>query len=183
MEADSDIWLAVRRDGERGAKRLVAEYGDRLFAAATLLCADDGDAEELVFRTLDQAVRKIARYEPRADFFNWLYTIMLNFRRMSLRRRRVKVVAMGASADLPEPSEPLFAATVADAAFDDLREAVRHLPDPLREVVTMRYFLEMPVEAMARVLAVPVGTIKSRLHRARTTLYGLLTGNGKETGL
>jgi len=45
-----DIWQEIRNDQESGAKRLVSEYGDRLFAAATLLCRSDSDAEELVFR-------------------------------------------------------------------------------------------------------------------------------------
>ena len=46
-----EIWQEIRKDQESGAKRLVSEYGDRLFAAAALLCRNDSDAEELVFRT------------------------------------------------------------------------------------------------------------------------------------
>ena len=49
-----EVWQEIRKDRERGAERLVAEYGNRLYAAAVLLCANDQDAEELVFRTFDQ---------------------------------------------------------------------------------------------------------------------------------
>ena len=53
-----EVWQEIVKNAEQGAERLVAEYGDRLYAAATLLCRNNGDAEELVFRTLAQAVEK-----------------------------------------------------------------------------------------------------------------------------
>ena len=64
-----EVWQAIRKDRERGAERLVAEYGNRLYAAAVLLCANDHDAEELVFRTFDQAVKKIRQFDPSRNFF------------------------------------------------------------------------------------------------------------------
>lgn len=175
-----EIWFCIRENEESGAKRLVAEYGDRLFAAAVLLCRDDHDAEELVFRTFDQAIRKIRTFEPRSSFYNWLYTIMLNFRRMDLRRRRVALVPMGADSDLPDVPDTKFAELLADVGCDTLRQAVRGLDAPLREVVTLRYFAERPVEEIALTLSVPEGTVKSRLHKARSVLYESLSGKGKE---
>ena len=53
-----EVWQEIRKNKECGAERLVAEYGNRLYAATVLLCANDHDAEELVFRTFDQAVKK-----------------------------------------------------------------------------------------------------------------------------
>ena len=105
-----EVWQEIRKNRERGAERLVAEYGNRLYAAAVLLCANDHDAEELVFRTFDQAVKKIRQFDPSRNFFTWLYAIMLNFHRMNHRRCRVEVVPMGAAEDLPEqttgPTDP-----------------------------------------------------------------------------
>jgi hypothetical protein len=54
-----EIWQEIKKDKERGARRLVAEYGNRIFAAALLLSSDDLDAEELTFKTLGRAVEKI----------------------------------------------------------------------------------------------------------------------------
>ena len=65
-----EIWQEIRKNGENGAKKLVSEYGNRLFAAAILLCADEHEAEELVFRTFDRVIKKIRQYEPTGDFFN-----------------------------------------------------------------------------------------------------------------
>ena len=55
-----EIWQEIRKNGENGAKRLVSEYGNRLYAAAILLCADEHEAEELVFRTFDRVIDEIA---------------------------------------------------------------------------------------------------------------------------
>ena len=167
-----EVWQEIRKDRERGAERLVAEYGNRLYAAAVLLCANDHDAEEMVFRTFDQAVKKIRQFDPSRSFFTWLYAIMLNFHRMNHRRRRVEVVPMGAAEDLPEQSTALIAET--QDAGDEVANAIRALSPPLREVVVLRYFADKTVDEIAAALNIPVGTVKSRLHNARVELANLL---------
>ena len=54
-----EVWEEIETDPERGSQRLIDEYGNRLYAAASLLCPDLASAEDLVFRTSAQAVRKI----------------------------------------------------------------------------------------------------------------------------
>ena len=174
-----DIWRQIRKDREKGAERLVSEYGNRLFAAAVLLCANDHDAEELTFRTFDQAVKKIRLYDPRRSFFTWLYAIMLNFYRMGLRRHRVETVPMGAAEDLPEQPIYTFGVALSQTADDTVARAVRALSEPLREVVVLHYFADRSVEEIAVVLNVPAGTVKSRLHHARAALVRLLPSKGK----
>lgn len=168
-----DVWQEIRKDRERGAERLVAEYGNRLYAAAVLLCANDHDAEELVFRTFDQAVKKIRLFDSRRNFFTWLYAIMLNFHRMNHRRRRVEEVPMGTAEDLPEQVAGMSAET--PDAGDEVANAIRALSQPLREVVILRYFADKTVEEIAAALDIPVGTVKSRLHNARAELANLLS--------
>jgi RNA polymerase sigma factor (sigma-70 family) len=87
-----EIWQEIKKDGESGARRLVAEYGNRIYAAALLLSSNDSDAEELTFKTLERAVKKISLFDPQRSFFTWLYTILLNLHRMELRRKRLPVV-------------------------------------------------------------------------------------------
>ena len=173
-----EVWQEIRKDWERGAERLVAEYGNRLYAAAVLLCANAQDAEELVFRTFDQAVKKIRLFDPSRNFFTWLYAIMLNFHRMNHRRRRVEEVPMGAAEDLPE--QVVGTPAEAQDAGDEVANAICALSPPLREVVVLRYFADKTVEEIAAALNIPIGTVKSRLHNAREALAGLLPGHGKE---
>ena len=154
---------------------MVAEYGNRLLAAATLMCRNDLDAEELVFRTLEQAVKKIRQFKPAGDFYKWLYTIMLNFRRMDVRRKGPDVVAFGTTADLPEVPIASFIDVVSATDAEVVRAAVKELSEAHREVTVLRYFEGRTVEEIAEMLEVPVGTVKSRLHHARIQLHAVLS--------
>ncbi len=166
-----EVWQEIRKDQERGAVRLVSEFGDRLYAAAFLLCRNAHDAEELTFRTFDQAVKKIALYDPERSFFTWLYAIALNFRRMDLRRRRAEVLPMGAPTELPEVPHDAFAEILERSGGDEVVAAVGRLPKEQRETVVLRYFDDCPLDVIAETLGVPLGTVKSRLHIARAALY------------
>lgn len=164
---EMEVWQEIEKNAERGAERLVAEYGDRLYAAATLLCRSNGDAEELVFRTLAQAVGKIRQFKPQGDFFSWLYTILLNFHRMDLRKNRPDILLVGSPRDLPQ---------IPDCANDDaageMREMVRGLPRQIRETVVLKYFTGMSIDEVAAALGIPPGTVKSRLFNAKRILAG-----------
>ena len=158
---------------------MVAEYGNRLFDAATLMCRSDADAEEIVFRTFEQAVKKIRQFKPTGDFYKWLYTIMLNFRRMDVRRKGPDVVAFGTTADLPEVPIASFVDVVSAANAEEVRVAVQGLSEVHREVTVLRYFEGRTVEEIAEMLGVPVGTVKSRLHHARIALHAVLVQKEK----
>ena len=164
-----EVWQEIAKNAERGAERLVAEYGDRLYAAATLLCRNSGDAEELVFRTLARAVAKIRQFRPSGDFFSWLYTILLNFHRMEVRRNRPDIVLVGTPHDLPQMS-----GGAANVAAEELRELVGRLPPPIRETVVLKYFSWMSIEEVAAALNIPQGTVKSRLFTAKRILAAAL---------
>jgi RNA polymerase sigma-70 factor (ECF subfamily) len=81
---------------------------------------------------------------------------------------------MGASSDLPEVACDTFAAALGEAADEDVTEAVRSLPPQLRETVVLRYYSEKSVEEISRIMDVPAGTVKSRLHHAREALNQFL---------
>lgn len=164
-----EVWQEISKNAEEGARRLVAEYGDRLYAAATLLCRNNADAEELVFRTLARAVDKIAQFRPPGDFFGWLYTILLNFRRMELRRKKPEIVLVGTPQELPQTG-----ACAPDAAASELREMVRRLPLRIREAVVLKYFTGLSIDEIAGALGIPQGTVKSRLFAGKRLLAGEL---------
>ena len=169
-----EIWQEIRKNSENGANRLVSEYGNRLFAAAILLCANDHEAEELVFRTFAHAIKKIKQYEPTGEFFSWIYAIMLNFRRMDLRKQHLDVVPVGTPRDIPELSPSGVDDVHLMFTREDVGNAIRKISPLLREVVVLKYFEGHDIEKISRMLSVPAGTVKSRLHNARKELYDLL---------
>ena len=164
----------MRTDRERGARRLVAEYGNRLYAAALLFCKNTADAEELVFRTLEQAARRIVQYEPKGEFFSWLYVIMRNFRLMDLRKRGPEITSVGAPQDLPDVPDENLVEALSSVDAETVRTAVRNLPDIHSEVLVLRFLEGRSMEEISGMIGIPVGTVKSRLHNAKAALRDVL---------
>ena len=178
-----EVWEEIEANPEKGSQRLIDEYGNRLYAAATVLCPDSSAAEDLVFRTLAQAVRKIAQYRGKASFFSWLYSIMLNFRRMDCRGKEVELVLTEALPEPPDPAMEDVESLLARVDAATVRTAIRRLSPVLQEAVLLRYFEDRSIAEMAEILGVPQGTVMSRLFNARAVLHGILAGEGPETRL
>lgn len=167
-----EIWEQVSLDAEVGARRLVAEFGDRLYGAAVLLCRDVGVAEDLVFRTFERVIERIGQYDPALPFWNWLYAIMLNHFRMDMRKQKAFVPenASFVADALEAESMDLFQSRLGEADAAMVREAVERLPPPFRETIVLRYFEDKTLQEMAELMSAPIGTVKWRLHRARAEL-------------
>ena len=166
-----EIWEEISADRQAGAKRLVAEYGDRLFTAACRIVQSEADAEDLVFRTFERVLEKICQFNSRSSFFSWMYSVMLNFRRMDLRRKGANALVFDGEVPemedaAPDPCEALAAKADAEA----IRNAVDNLSEPLRTVVTLHYFEDFSLLEIAGILSLPLGTVKFRLHHARKEL-------------
>ena len=164
-----DIIDEIRADREAGALRLEREYKPRLLAVAARFCPDETEAEALVYRTIDEAIRCIETLSDPNAFFGWMCGIMSN-QYGKLNRRKIDGQIVYTD-KVPEDMESGGAENVVQAVDATLlREAVEGLPDKLREAVILRYFADMPVMQIARFLTIPVGTVNSRLHLARMAL-------------
>jgi len=170
-----EIWEEIAFDRERGAKRLVAEFGTRLLTAASQITQNSADAEDLVFRTLTQVIGKIGQYDGRSAFFTWIYRILLNFRRMDLRKKGANALVF--MEQLPEregPAPDPAEALALNSSRKEVRAAIAQLPEPLRETVVLHYFEGLRVADVAQVAGIPVGTVKYRLFEARKQLARIL---------
>ncbi|MCR5752773.1 MAG: sigma-70 family RNA polymerase sigma factor [Kiritimatiellae bacterium] len=170
-----EVWEDIAANAEAGARRLVAEYGDRLFSAAVRICGNESDAEDLVFRTLSHAIVKIRQYGNRCSFFSWLYSILANFHRMDMRKKGAAAIVL--CDELPEiedsapnPADRLDFQTEADV----VREATAQLPEPLREIIVLRYFEDLSLREISALLKLPLTTVKFRLHFAKRKLRAKL---------
>lgn len=170
----------IRADRELGARRLVNEYRSRLMGVAMGLTSSSHEAEDLVFRTFERVLLKIDDYRPTGSFYYWVCSILVNFRRMDLRKAAVRPKFTGdgeiseVAAEDPHGIEDRLDF---EATAEAVRQAVRELPENFREVVALKYFDDMRVEEIALVTGVTVGTVKSRLHYAREALYAKLHDN------
>ena len=170
------IWEQLATDVESGAKRLVSEYGARLYATAYRICGNEKDAEDLVQRTLVRTVERIGSFNGKSAFFTWMCAILVNFHRMDKRGKARNALSLGEEAAVdvadghPDPAECLVEEDEAAA----IRRAVAQLPDLERETVVLHYFNGLSVPEIAQMQKTPEGTVYYRLHQARTEVRGFL---------
>jgi RNA polymerase sigma-70 factor, ECF subfamily len=181
---------AVRRclAGERAAfGELVARWQDRIFAAVYRMTGDAEDARDVAQETFLRAWSGLRTFEGGSAFGTWLYSIALNQVRSEMRRRAALKRGTPASLDAPrgedgeglDPPSPTRSAEDAAAAREHvalLQEAVASLDDDSREVIVLREFQDLSYEEIAEAVGVPVGTVRSRLFRAREELRRRLDG-------
>jgi RNA polymerase sigma-70 factor (ECF subfamily) len=125
-------------------------------------------ADDLVQETLERAIKKIHLYEPSGPFIGWLNTIMRNIFVDRVRRRKLNA---STSLDDAPRNEPYQNENQVDRlVLKELRVAVDQLPVEQKQVLMMIAVQGMSYEDAARRLDVPLGTIRSRLFRARANL-------------
>ncbi len=177
-----DIVEELRQDREAGAKRLESEYRAGLLAMARRLCSDLSDADELVNRTFAAVVAGIDDYLEQSAFFGWMCRIMINLNSADRRRRSDRDVTY--PGDLPETADDAaHEAIYRDVDASILRDAINTLPKEMKEAIVMHYLMEQPVSRIAKFLALPVSTVKWRIHCARVELTRRLTSSAKKPGV
>ena len=172
----------LRQNRESGARRLEAEYKAGLMALARRFCADESDAEELVNSTFATVVENIDDYLEQSAFFAWMCQILTRTHAMSVRRKANRMIDYtGDVPDILDETGPEAIYGNLDASL--MREAIGLLPDDQREIIVLRYFMDMPIAKIAKFLAIPSGTVRSRLHYARAALAAKLGAAAKKPGV
>ncbi len=140
--------------------------------AITRLILDPATIDEVAQSTLVQVERNITRFESRSKFRTWLYSIARNEALMRLRR----------DANRPAPSERLDSIAASGARMssviatrETVRQALEQLPEPYRQTMLLRTDDGLDYAEIAAALEVPVGTVRSRLAKARELLSDQLT--------
>lgn len=176
-----EVWQEILEDEDRGARRLVAEYRDRLMAVAAFLSPVPSETEDVVFQTFVKAIRHIREHRPESSFYGWLYTILLNHcRSMGRKVAKSPLVLVSEVPEKEDDRKTPLEAMIQQSDAASLRTAIAELPICMREVVVMRYFEEMPLAEIAAIAEIPVGTVKSRLHEAKKALGNILKSHWME---
>lgn len=154
-------------------QRQALEHLDALFNFAVYLTRGRVEAEDLVQETYLRALRFSHRFRPGTHLRAWLFQILRNtfltFYR--LREREAPLAEEG----VPDWDTPMFHDAPDDdphvlEAHTDLERAMRRLPEEFRTVLLLAEVEGMPLEEVAQVMACPVGTVKSRIFRAKERL-------------
>lgn len=158
---DSDAWAAFELE--------VLPHAPRLFRLAMWLERNRADAEDVVQDTMIQALRSFHRFQPGTNCRAWLITIL---QRIVSNRRRAKgrSILVNDSDDRIAHTVP-FVPPVPQALTDEtVLATLRRLPPAFQEVIVLCDVEDLSYKEAAEALAIPIGTVMSRLHRGRAQL-------------
>ena len=171
---DEELVAAAAQGDDRAFHDLVDRHADRLFRLAFRLVSNSADAEDVVQETLMGAFRHLGRFRGRSTVRTWLSGILVRQAARCLRRRgRRRAAALPESEGLADRARDVAADT---GRRLDIGGALRELSPEHREVVVLREYEGMSYAEIAEALAVPRGTVESRLFRARQQLKVILRG-------
>ena len=182
MSNDDQRLIAKHLRGDKSAFEMLSRrYEDRLFNTVYRLMGNVEDAEDVVQETFINAYQSLASFKGDSQFFTWLYRIAFNTA-VSHKRKQKGTLSIDASRNGEAGIEPLDRSEhnqpgrAMDRAEDERRiqAALNRLSLEHRVVLVMKDMEGQKYEAIAEILQVPIGTIRSRLHRARLELRELL---------
>jgi RNA polymerase sigma-70 factor, ECF subfamily len=172
-------------DGAGRTDETGIEFVDGLYGYAMVLTRNHAQAEDLVQETYVRAIRAMGRLRADSNMKGWLFTILRNIWLNELRRRRngpqlVEIdLANGFADTVIEPSKDSHDLYVSKMEAAQVRAAIQELSVEFREVILLREYEELSYQDIASVLDCPVGTVMSRLGRARAKLRVMLLARMK----
>jgi RNA polymerase sigma-70 factor (ECF subfamily) len=187
---DEAALIEQARAGDMSAlSRLVSRYQDRIVNTCWRLCGNLDDAQELAQEAFLQATRHIGKFEQRAGFYTWLFRIAVNLsishRRRSQRSPRLSL-HMGDGAEMAltpasawpggrsESDQDPAARLTAREVHERVMAELDRLDEDHRSVLVLRDIEGLDYQQIAEVLELAVGTVKSRIHRARMEMRSRL---------
>lgn len=176
---DEELVKKARKGDQRAFDLLVRKYQHRLFALISRYVRDQNEVQDIAQEAFIKAWRALPRFRGDSAFYTWLYRIAVNTAKnhlVSLGRR-----PPGSDIDAEEAEQFIGAEGLQDIGTPESKlmsqelEAVIHkaldaLPQELRTAVTLREFEGLSYEDIAAVMECPVGTVRSRIFRAREAI-------------
>lgn len=180
---DAELARRSRQGDALAFAELVRKYQDRVYNTCYRMCHNHADAADLTQAAFLKAYRAINRFEARSSFYTWIFRIAANVvlsDRRSRSRQRVSIVGDGAGdgqecATGHHRGPPEFASDLERREFKDrVASALGTLEEEFRIVLILKDVEEMDYAAISEILDLPLGTVKSRLHRGRLLLREML---------
>ena len=185
---DASLVRRCLKDDPDAFRFLVERYQGEVYGLALRVLGRAEDAEDLVQETFLRAFRALGRYDPTRPFGAWLHTIAARLCIDHHRRNRAKLVSLtqpeeGTSGEertieLEDPADRPDEEVEKSELARRLDALVQELPPDSRTAILLRHQQDLPYEEIARVLGVPIGTVKARIHRARIMLKQKLLAQG-----
>src|SRR5262245_20852911 len=152
----------------------MATYGDRILGLAISILGDRAAAEDAVQDVMIRIWRALPQFRGDASVSTWIYTITRNRCLTILKHRRSEPLSL----EDPESKAAAENVPVAERPTSDVWSVLQALPVQYRQVLTLFYAEERSYEEIARALDLPLGTVKTHIHRGRKMLAQLYAHGG-----
>lgn len=168
--------------GQRDAfGALVRKYQNRLYNGMVQILRNETEAEDTVQEAFILALTKLNTFKGNSQFYTWLYRIAYNVSVTRMRRRKPMVSIENQQADaklqIPDDDQPMPESSMVKAEeAEQLMAALGRMSGEHRHILVLREMEGMDYSAISEVLDLPIGTVRSRLHRARLQLKEILEG-------
>ena len=160
---------------------LVERYGGRVYNIALRITNDGDAANDCAQEAFIRAFRALHQYDPNLPFGPWLYRITTNASLNYVQRWHAHETPVE---DFPDPAEPDAAGPESSALrreeLDEVLAAMAELPAHYRAALTLRHMQQLSYQEVADALGIPLGTVKTHLHRARAALKVRLAARREE---
>jgi RNA polymerase sigma-70 factor, ECF subfamily len=178
-DTDQELVRRVQNGDRRAFDLLFSRYQHKIAGLVSRYVRTNEEIEDIVQESFIKAYRALPRFRGESAFYTWLYRIAINTSKNYLvaKSRRPPDVDIDAeesefadgSESLHESENPENALT-RDQLATVIDQAIRDLPDDLRSAVTLREFDGLSYEQIAEIMDCPVGTVRSRIFRAREAI-------------
>jgi RNA polymerase sigma-70 factor (ECF subfamily) len=180
MQVDRDLVEAARRGDREAYADLIRIRGDRLFAIAQRILRDVDRAEDAVQDALVIAWRDLPGLRDPDRFDAWLYRLLVRSCVAEAKRERrlgatIRVLPM----DIPGSSDDYVSVVVRD----ELDRGFRRLSPEQRAILVLRHFAGLDTAEIAEALAIPIGTVRSRLHHAHRAMRAAIDADERATAM
>jgi RNA polymerase sigma-70 factor, ECF subfamily len=189
MPTDAELVAGALRGSQEAFRALVVRFERPVYTLILRMVHDTTAAEDLAQEVFVKAYRHLAAYDPTRKFASWLFKVAHNTTIDHLRRASLDTVPLAAHADPEEGGELL--AVLEDASVENpaaaaerremaraLTRAIASLRPEYREAVVLRYVEGQSYQEIGEVLDLPLGTVKTNLHRARREMAAAMTAAG-----
>lgn len=180
-ERDLSLIEAYRAGRHEAFEELVRSYDQQVQRILAGLNVVSGDVEDLVQDVFLRVFRNLHLFRGQSSFYTWLYRITVNVffdhnkkrKRADVRLARLQSALVDVSTVRHDGEDP-FVATLETLTEEELTKAIASLPEAFRTVVAMREIQDLSYEEISGITGISIGTVRSRLSRARTRLKELL---------
>lgn len=187
--SDAELVQRAQRGAQSAVAELVARYQDRVYNTCYRMCQSHADALDLTQSTFVKVLEALPRFRGEAGFYTWVFRIAVN---LTLSQRRSQRGRPRISLDQPRGPEGERAVELAVSNGGDVSRAAEQrelharvewalaqLESEFRAAVVLKDIEDLDYATIAEILEVPVGTVKSRIHRGRMQLRELLQSESR----